>query len=128
MSGTVMPRKSAQSNPFKVIPAVHEQVDTTNMIRLERIKYFNTPAGRERRGGAAGNHRLIKFKGQHKCMVCLEHSNVRWSYQSCTGIYFCSAFILHHPNHPDSGAAAGGDLYSTCSDVFHDSRFTLTEA
>lgn len=99
-------------------------VDTSVMTRGQKMAYYNTPAGRARRDSAAGSHRLIKVPGQHKCMVCLEHHTIHWTCQLCSGMFFCTALIENHPKHPDSGAA-GGAFYSTCSDVFHDPRFTL---
>jgi hypothetical protein len=117
-------KSEAARNPTGGV--IQALVDTSVMTRGQKIDYYNTPAGRARRGGGpTESHRLIKVPGQHKCMVCMEHSNVHFSCQSCSGMYFCSSLIDNHPKHPDS-CAAGSGFFTSCRDVFHDSRFTLS--
>ena len=99
------------------------QVDTSTMTRGERIVYYNSVEGRARRSNADSSHGLTKASGQHKCMVCDLH-RIHWSCECCTDMYFCIETIRDHPSHPDR-TPARNQLYWTCRDIFHNSRFTL---
>jgi hypothetical protein len=102
--------------------AIQGQVDTSNLSRKQRIEYYNTEEGRAKRSDATSSHGSTK-QTQHKCMVCEQH-NVHWSCECCKDMYFCVESILDHPLHPDR-TAARNNLFWTCRDIFHNSRFIL---